>query len=262
MNQGELLSQGTRSRVYRRGSSDVVKVFDKGISQEEIEREATGARIAREAGLPVPVVRDVIEIQGSPAIVYERVPGQPMDEYVAENPGIMQELATRMAQLHQEVHKIKAPGGLPKVREELEQRIRRLEALSEPLKEHALKTLETLPDGDVLLHCDLHPQNILVDDDSELHLIGWSNISSGHPWADVMRSYLIIHLSRTSLPRNMLWLPEGFKTFYLETYLNNDDDLVPGVMEWMPAVAVARMGEGFAQEQAEIRKVVGGQSQF
>ena len=258
MSKGDLISEGARSRVYRWGATDVVKILDVGISQEEAQREAEATRVAQSAGLPVPMVRDVIAIEGAWGLVFEYVVGQPLDEYAAENPGLMQEMAMRMASLHQAVHKVKAPQ-LRTVDEWLRTRIMGLELPEDALKDRALRTLDDLEDGDTLLHCDLHPNNLLVDDRGELYLIDWCNACAGHPWADVMRSYLILHLAKTSLPRDMLWLPEGFKTFYIENYLDDDTDLLPRVMKWLLPVALARMSEGFVHEEAELHKLLRGQ---
>jgi aminoglycoside phosphotransferase (APT) family kinase protein len=63
--------------------------------------------------------------------------------------------------------------------------------LPPPLREHAVRVLDALPDGDRLCHGDYHPGNVLVAAD-RVGVIDWANAACGVPEADHARTVLLL----------------------------------------------------------------------
>ena len=79
---GEKLGESQTSDVYAWGDDSVAKLFKGAIPRAWIDYEAATAKAAAEAGAPAPGVRGVIEIDGRPAIIYQRFDGKTLLESV------------------------------------------------------------------------------------------------------------------------------------------------------------------------------------
>jgi tRNA A-37 threonylcarbamoyl transferase component Bud32 len=82
---GVLLGCGRSAEVYA-WNDKALKLFRDGISAERARAEAKVARAAHRAGLSVPAVSEVVEIDGRIGIVYERVDGVTMLQTFATRP--------------------------------------------------------------------------------------------------------------------------------------------------------------------------------
>jgi aminoglycoside phosphotransferase (APT) family kinase protein len=122
---------------------------------------------ARAFGVPVPEVFDV----SGPDIVMERVVGPTMLEFAARRPWTVRAQARLLAGIHVLVHRVPA-SGLP------------LPCLG----------TSTPADSDVLLHEDLHPQNVILTQNGPV-LIDWEGAARGPAIADVAMTWVIIRFS-------------------------------------------------------------------
>ena len=103
------------------------------------------ARVAAASGLRTPAVLDVVTVEGRPGIVFERVDAPTMVEVLIAHPNRCEELARAMAALHAALHD-RAAGGLPSLRQRLEEKIGEAQGLSERGRAGALAALARLPD--------------------------------------------------------------------------------------------------------------------
>ena len=114
-------------------------------------------RHARDRGFPVP---EVLSVSGRD-MVMERALGTTMSEAALADPTEIDRYARTLAALHERLHLIDAPPGLPSV-----------------------------GSGETLLHLDLHPDNVLVTDRGPM-VIDWANAARGH-WADDVAQTVVI----------------------------------------------------------------------
>jgi aminoglycoside phosphotransferase (APT) family kinase protein len=149
-----LIAAGRASEVFDLGDGRVLRRFKSGGNPE---REALVMRHARRQGYPVPQVLEVI----GDALVLERVEGRTMWEVAAERPSEVEKDAAVLARLHEELHEIDAPEGLPAVGQ-----------------------------GDRLLHLDLHPANVILSPSGPV-VIDWTNARRGEPSFDVAVTWVI-----------------------------------------------------------------------
>jgi hypothetical protein len=123
-------------------------------------------------------------------LVLERLGGTDMLSLLQRQPRRLLGLARALADAHLVVHGIQAPAELPGLRPVLAARIAGA-GLPPPLREHAVRVLDALPDGDRLCHGDYHPGNVLVAAD-RVGVIDWANAACGVPEADHARTVLLL----------------------------------------------------------------------
>jgi Ser/Thr protein kinase RdoA (MazF antagonist) len=146
-------------------------------SRLDVEEKAMRAAAAQ---VPVPQVLDRVDLPtGKAALVLSLLPGHPA--------GDIQDLTEERAYtrgracggLHARLAEIKAPPQVP---------------------------VEAVPVADrgtvnVLLHLDLHPFNVLVEDDQVSGVVDWANAAGGDPSLDRARSWTILTLDPAASTR-------------------------------------------------------------
>ena len=83
---GKPIARGRTADVYMWQEGQVLKLFHGWFTLEDIQYEQQIAGAIHSAGLPVPAVGDILQINGSNGLVYERVGGQPMWEILGKQP--------------------------------------------------------------------------------------------------------------------------------------------------------------------------------
>ena len=149
-----LIAAGRASEVFDLGDGRVLRRFKSG---GRPEREALVMRHARRHGYPVPEVFEVT----ADALVLEKVEGSTMWKAAGEQPSDVPACAAELAQLHQALHEIEAPAGLP-----------------------------AAGAGDRLLHLDLHPANVILSRAGPV-VVDWTNARRGEPALDVAVTWVI-----------------------------------------------------------------------
>lgn len=152
---GRLIAGGRSADVYEAGDGRVLRRYRDGRPADRVAREAEVMAHARAHGAPVPEVFDV----AGRDIVMERLDGPTMLTVLGRRPLAFRRQARLLARLHAVVHAVPAPEWLP----------------------------APFGDGDgaqVLLHRDLHPQNVILTADGP-RIIDWEGAARGPAVADV-----------------------------------------------------------------------------
>jgi len=132
------------------------------------ERVAEEVLAASAAAARVPVPRVLGQSDG--AVLLELVPGRPAGALA--DPELAAEAGRACGALHDRLAGVAAPAGLREL----------------PGRERSL------------LHLDLHPYNVLVDDDGEVTaVIDWTNAAAGDPQLDAARTWSILTLDPAAL---------------------------------------------------------------
>jgi aminoglycoside phosphotransferase (APT) family kinase protein len=247
------IGRGETAELIAVDGDRVAKRFRQGFDAEVARREAANARLAREAGLPVPRVHSVTVSNGRPTIVYERVDGPTMRSRLCRPPGPRRH-ARRLAALQATVHSVEpGPTELPATRERLAGEIDRVPGLPAADGRRILSVLDGLPAGRALCHGDLHPGNVLLADRGPV-VIDWLDAGRGHPAADVARTSLLLRYGgapglATSAVRRAV------QRWYLDAYCGRTDVDRKQVRAWELPVATARLNEG-VPEESRLRTLV------
>jgi len=162
---GRLIAGGRSADVFEAGEGRVLRRYRDGRPAVGVAREAEVMAHARAHGVPVPEVFDVAGCD----IVMERADGPTMLTVLGRRPLTFRRQARLLARLHAVVHGVPAPEWLP------------------------------APFGDeggapVLLHRDLHPQNVILSPGGPL-IIDWEGAARGPAAADVAMTWVIVGFS-------------------------------------------------------------------
>ncbi len=145
---GPLLAAGRAADVFDIGGGRVLRRYR--TVRPDTDREARVMRYVAERGFPVPEVHDV----DGPDIVMQRVDGPTMYERLMASPAGVLAHARRLARLQLDLAEIHAPDWL------------------------MAPGWQPDPEGDRVLHLDLHPMNVIMSADGPV-VIDWTNAAAG-----------------------------------------------------------------------------------
>ncbi|GAA4206191.1 phosphotransferase [Actinocatenispora rupis] len=141
----------------------VLRMVRPGRVAAELAAHTAAARV-----VPVPEVLDRYETAGSAALLLRRLPGVPAGDRTGLDPAAARRRGLACGRVHHLLSAVPAPPELPP-------------AVAAPYA------------GDRLLHLDLHPFNVLVDEGAAVTgVLDWANAAAGHPDLDRARTAAIL----------------------------------------------------------------------
>ncbi len=254
---GPKVGDGREAEVFLWGEHAVVKLYRPGFAGYRAE----SAALATLGGCGLaPRLLEIVDHAGRPGLVLQRLDGSDMLNLLQSQPWRMAVHARALADAHRAVHRVRAPAGLPDLRQVLATRIDDA-GLTPRLRTFVTRVLDGLPAGDQLCHGDYHPGNVLIAAD-RASVIDWTNASRGVPEADVARTMLLLRYA-DPLPGTPLLL-HGLMTAgrsvlaraYLRAY-RSGSPRPPGQRDaWTVVNAAARLAEGIEAEQPVLSAVL------
>ena len=161
------VARGRWTDVYDLGGGRVLKRYRDTSAGPIAAFEARVMVHARAHGVPVP---EVFEVDGCD-LVLEKIDGPTMLGDLTRRPVSLRRHARTLAELHDVVHAVPAPGGLR----------------------------HPFGPGGALLHLDLHPDNVILSSSGPT-LIDWQGAVAGPPAADVAHTWLLLRTSMVPGP--------------------------------------------------------------
>ena len=242
-----LIGSGAQADIYLY-ENKAVKIYKTECSQGVARYEAELQEKAYKAGLPAPLVYEVIEIDGRSAIVMEFIQGKPLGEIMLEDMERAHEYLGASVDLQIRIHKVNAEG-FPSQRDRLKSKIMSNPYLTGGQRERLSRSLRGLPKENQLCHGDYHVLNLLQSGGG-IKVIDWIDASGGVATLDVCRSYLIYLLHQREIAE-----------FYLDIYCGKANMPKREVLEWLPVIAGARLSENVTAKDAEtLIKLVDGRA--
>jgi aminoglycoside phosphotransferase (APT) family kinase protein len=251
---GSKVGEGREAEVFAWDSDAVLKLYRPGFGGHRAE----AAALARLEGYAVaPRLLDVVDRDGRPGLVLDRLGGADMLVLLQRQPWRLLGLARVLANTHRAIHDVPGSADLPDLRPTLAVRIDDAVALAPPLRDFAMRVLDALPDGDRLCHGDYHPGNVLVDA-GRAAVIDWAGATRGVPEADHARTLLLLRWANP-LPGTPLMfrglMAAGRSMFaytYARTYQGGAPQPIRQLNSWLTVHAAARMSEGIDVEQPKL----------
>jgi len=239
---------------------EIVKLYPAVGGRQPAEDEARLTRLIKQVGIEAPFVHEVVERDGRFGVRMDKVLGPTFLEWVMLRPAALNKLASYFAYEHHEMHLHRLPE-LPPLKEKLAARISSCAKLSEKQRSVALDALKSLPDGDHVLHGDLHPENVVVSLDGPV-FVNWGEAAKGHYLADVAKSVLLMELGDLPWKRRAegrervegIW--DRFRFTYQLEYMKicnmPDEDL----QAWKLPLAAAMLADDRKVEQAPLLELI------
>lgn len=187
---GTLVGAGRNADVYDIGDGRVLRRYRDGREPRWVENEARVMVHARSCGVPVP---EVFDVQGAD-IVMERATGPTMLDVISGRPWTVRAQARLLARLHGLVHRV-------------------------PAGDLSLRALYGDPaDGDVLLHRDLHPLNVILTADGP-KIIDWEGAARGPAVLDAAMTWAIVKFSDVPGSRLRVIAAAGVRGAFTRAFL-------------------------------------------
>jgi len=168
---GTLIGSGRNADVYDLGDGRVLRRYRDHRDTWRVAAEAEVMALARAGGVPAP---EVFDVSGAD-IVMARATGPTMLNAIERRPWTAGAHARLLARLHGLVHQVPAA---------------RLAGLALRPRSGEVPPADT----DVLLHMDLHPQNVILTGNGPV-IIDWEGASGGPAIADIAMTWVIIGFS-------------------------------------------------------------------
>lgn len=256
---GRFIAEGRTAEVFAYGDDRVVKLLRPGFSEESLRYEAVKTNAAVIAGGPAPRVHGEIESEGRMGMVFDRVEGPSLLDEILRAPHRFLHWGSEMARAHRRVLDSRSDQ-LFDVRVFLTAKIKGADPLDPSQRRRIIKLLDDLPDGDHVLHGDLHPLNVFLTSTGPM-VIDWVDAARGSPAADIARSLWLVspHAIPPDFPRRALlvWLARGLRLAYLRSVLRGTGIGHDEVRRWRLPVLAGRLSEGIEHEERPLLREVG-----
>lgn len=250
---GPRIGAGREADVHTWRDDAIIKLYRPGLPGHRAEARAL-ATLA-EHGF-APILHDTVEWDGRVGLVLERLHGADMLTLLPRQPWRILGMARTLAATHLAVHQVAAPAELPELRSVLAARITDA-TMPTRLRDHTLRLLDDLPEGDRLCHGDYHPGNLMLAADRAA-VIDWPNAMRGDPAADHARTKLLLRYSAPlpEIPPVLRTLVTSSRSMfarrYARAYRAGAARQPRQVDSWLAVQAAARLAEGIAVERATL----------
>ncbi len=184
------IGTGRTAEVYDYKDKKVLKLFYSTSSSKIIEDEYLIAKNISTTTSFVPKVYDIVHIRNRTGIVYEKIKGEMLSDYLSGNILNTRKIIRKFAQTQNRISNI-CIKNIPNHTDKLRQRITSSRLLSDSEKETVLKYLSIINNNEVC-HGDYHPENVFVDQNHDFKVIDWANMFVSNKYIDIARTYYLL----------------------------------------------------------------------
>lgn len=192
--------------------------------------------------------------KGKVGIIYEKITGKSLMEYLVQHPKEVSQLAMMFAELHFYIHQFTTTK-FPEVKLMLKFNIEPTNILTIEQKNIIYSHLEKLPNKQKVCHMDFHPENIILSHKRPT-IIDWMTVRSGDPYADVARTVMIFRYAVINVPSLSTTKIQSVRHMFCDEYITHYLCLTKGkwedVQQWMLPIMAARLIENIQNEEKSI----------
>lgn len=179
-----LIGKGAYGKVYRLSPDTIVKSFFRGNPLSDIERERNLAKEAFVLGIPTAISYDIVKIKEEKlGAVYELIASDSLLDAFLKSPDKYDYYLAEYIRLLDQMRQTTVPANtsLPTYKSDLQRRMGQcIGVVDEALLQRMQTLIDSLPDGNRLIHGDCHFKNVFVTPDG-LMLIDMDTLSQGDP---------------------------------------------------------------------------------
>jgi len=250
---------GRTAEVYYHKDNKVLKLFYSTVNDKDIEYEYLITKNISDMTGIAPKVYDVINVNNRMGIVYERINGQTLSEYLSRNLRNAHKIVHEFAQTQKIINNINSEN-IPNHTNKLKQRITNSSLLCDSEKEIILKYLKIINKNEIC-HGDYHPENIFVDENYNFRVIDWANMFVSNKYMDIARTYYLIKLGKSlngkSRPEELVeWLGRQFITKLYWEKIKTEENRNKYFLPCLFIVILIRYDENIELEKKWIRNYI------
>jgi len=255
----EKIGIGRTAEVYDYEDDKVLKLFYSTSSVKTIEDEYLIAKGISTTTSLVPRVYDIVHIRNRTGIVYEKIKGKMLSDYLSGNIINARKIIRKFAQTQKRISNISIEN-VPNHTDKLRQRISSSRLLSDPEKKTVLKYLSIINNNEIC-HGDYHPENVFVDQNHDFKVIDWANMFVSNKYLDIARTYYLIKSGKslngkTKLGSLIVWFGRQIITKFYWKEVKTQKGIKEYFLPCLFIVIVTRYDENIEQEKKWIYNYV------
>lgn len=258
---GNIVGVGRTAKIYAYGDGKIIKLYNDFCQPDWVETECRNASAAINNHVNTPKIYEQLEIEGKIGVVYQRIDGDNLGDYMKSHLDQVEDLAKKAALAHHKIHQVSYTCDYNQTLM-FEHRIKEAKQLSDEEIKAVIEYAKNLPDTSMLCHGDLHPENYLVTKEEALVVIDWMSGYSGHPAGDICRVLLTLEGPNITdgMEPTMSGQVRNLVNLYIDTFKNTYME-ISGVEEslineFRLPYAALRLTENIKSEEVWLTKVI------
>ena len=227
-----LFGGGATSETYYHKTDDnlMLKVFIPSVDPTMAEREFNLTDKVCKLGIKTPKVYEMVDVNGRKGIIFQRIKNKiSCARLMGDHPELIPEVARDYVREVKILHSTPCDtNAFVSKKDTVRNLIKNARTIDESVKHKLMKFVDSVPDRDTCLHCDLQMGNLIKVND-EFYWIDLGDFSYGHPYfdiADVMfaadivadtpKTHELYHMNTEQL--RLFW------KCFLKEYLGTEDE--------------------------------------
>ena len=253
------IGAGRTAEVYDYKDDKVLKLFYSAFSTNIIEDEYLIAKNISTTTSLVPKVYDIVHTRNRTGIVYEKIKGEMLSDYLSGNIISTRKIIRKFVQTQKRISNINVEN-VPSHTNKLRQKITSSCLLSDSEKEIVLKYLSIINNNE-LCHGDYHPENVFVDQNHDFKVIDWANMFVSNKYLDIARTYYLIKSgkslnSKTKLGSLIEWFGRQIIAKFYWEEVKAEEGRKEYFLPCLFIVIITRYDENIEQEKKRIYNYV------
>lgn len=244
----EVIGKGSFGTTYKLDNDTIVKVYNEGVSFEDMMREKENSKAAFVSGIPTAIPFDTVKVGELYGNVYELINARTMSKAISDEPSRMDEYAKKASELmkllastHVKTGKFRRFADTsPALIEQADSYLPDEKLFRPEQNDMLLRLYNAIPERDTIVHGDFHTRNIF-EQDGELLLIDMADTGTGHPLFEWGNMYMAPVLT-AKLPDKLFRQIIGLEKKQAEYFFNKVFEL--------------NFGSFASQEQDIIRQMI------
>jgi len=256
-----LVAKGGQADIYDYGDGKVIRVPRRPQDYDRIRYEYGIYVLLSGTTIAAPKAFELVEVNGAPSIVMERILGPSMIDEIRKQPYLIRRKAIDLANMHRDLLGVTAAASMTNSKDQAKYCVSRSQSLTEDTKQVLMNVLEQLPEGAFLCHGDFHPGNILHSDGKN-YIIDWSGATKGDLLYDVAHTYILLRVAPRVPGISMFMhgiqklLGKVMASIYLRTIMKCLPVDPSRLSKWVLIKAAERTYYGLPSEKERLRAFV------
>lgn len=228
------------NKIVYRDENRTIKVFAENYPKSFVMNEALNQAIIEEAGMNVPAILEIKQVDGKWIVVSEYFDGEPLDVLMKANPDKIDDYLAMFVDLQVEFHKIHS-NALTRLKDRIDRQIKQSDLPATTRFDFYTK-LEAMPKHHKICHGDFNPSNVIVGNDGKAYILDWSHATQGNASGDAAMTYLLFRLDDE----------DELAEKYLKLFCEKSGKDIEYVKRWIPIVAAAHSVESKGENKKRL----------